>query len=161
MPVLLEPKCEYLVGSNSVGLDAEQTKKKIQKNNLHLAESEYLSPFFSCREMLFGIAKKCFHQNWDGHGAEPISAEVYRKTSNLIREFPIGLHAPELVPENDGAITLEWHENHKQELLLSINPNNIAYYVFVDGSEKKKGSYVLQESLPPFLINMINQLVED
>jgi len=109
--------------------------------------------------MLVNIAENCSKQDWDGYGAVPIPNEVYLKVLTLISNFPVGIPAPELVPENDGAITFEWQVNPKQELSLSVNPNNLGYYVFTDGSQKIKGAYVLQESLPPFFINMINQVI--
>ncbi|MFH1857211.1 MAG: hypothetical protein ABH836_08350 [Candidatus Omnitrophota bacterium] len=160
MPILLEPKSEYLIMSGHASGIGDETDKKIQEDNLHIAESAYLFSFSSCYEMLFEIARDCSEPGWDGYDAVPISGEVYLKIFTLINNFSIGLQAPELVPENDGAITLEWHKNHKQEISISINPNNIAYYACLDGSEKKHGSCVLQESLPPFLINMIDQILD-
>lgn len=160
MPSLLEPKSEYLIKSGSAGIDAKRTERAVRENASHMAESAYLSPFFSCYEMLFDIAQGCSELGWDGYGATPISGEVYFQVATLINNFPVGLSAPELVPENDGAITFEWHNNYKQEISISINPNNVMYYAFVDGSEKKNGAYVFQESLPPFLIHMINQVMD-
>jgi len=159
MPALLEPKNEYLIRSGYAGGIARETAEEIQENDSRVAESLYLFPFSSCFEMLVNIAENCSKQDWDGYGAVPIPNEVYLKVLTLISNFPMGIPAPELVPENDGAITFEWHVNPKQELSLSVNPNNLGYYVFTDGSQKIKGSYVLQESLPPFFINMINQVI--
>lgn len=153
MPALLESQNEYLISSNSskVGEETDST-----------CDSSFReSPYSSCFEKLFEIVGNCSDPGWDGYEALPIVIDVYFKIISLICNFPEGLAAPDLVPENDGAITLEWHKNNKQEVSISINPNDKAYYAFVDGSEKKHGSCVLQESMPPFLIQMINQVLDD
>jgi len=157
MPSLLDPKSEYLINSGYVGDVARATDKEMQENESRIAESDYLSPASSCYEKLVGIAGECSKSGWDGYAAVPIPGEVYFKIASLISNFPLGLQAPELVPENDGAITLEWNNSCKQELSVSINSSNIVYYAFVDGSEKRHGSYVVQKSLSPFLTHMVDQ----
>ena len=160
MPKLLEPKGEYLIRSGYAGRTAQEMDDDLQENDYLLSQSAYLYPAAFCYEMLCEIVENCSEQGWDGFDAIPIDREVYFKVLSLIHNFPVGIPAPDLVPENDGAITLEWQVNQKQELSVSINKDNVCYFVFIDGSEKRKGSYVLQESLPPFLINMINQIIE-
>jgi hypothetical protein len=158
MPTLLDPKHEYLIRSGSAGETGQSTDECIRNEDVDISDSFYSHPFSSCYESLFEIIENCSMPGWDGYEADPISPEVYLKTIDLLCNLPLGTPCPELVPENDGAITIEWQVNQKQELSLSINPNNLGYYVFTDGSEKTKGAYVLQESLSPFFLNMINQI---
>ncbi len=63
-------------------------------------------------------------RDWDGYGAEPISAETLRYARQLLAVMPETLGPPDIAPGADGSIALEWVHDagplHK--LFLDIGP---------------------------------------
>ena len=72
-------------------------------------------------EQLQGIYAECTMANWDGHGAVPISQATYIKASEFLRALPNRLPSPEIVPENDGELALEWSGSRGQALSVSLS----------------------------------------
>jgi hypothetical protein len=63
--------------------------------------------------------------NWDGYGAEPISAETLQYARQLLTVMPEPLGPPDIAPAGDGSITLEWvPDDHPKlhKLFLDIGP---------------------------------------
>jgi hypothetical protein len=77
--------------------------------------------------------------NWDGHDAEPITAETLAYARKLMRVMPKSLGAPDAAPAGDGSIALEWvpeSSTHKLDrLFLDIGPGEVwrAYWTLKTG----------------------------
>ena len=69
------------------------------------------------------IAEDCSVADWDGHGAVPISYRMYRKALEFIEALPAGLPQPELIPEADGELALEWRGARGAMLSISLGAN--------------------------------------
>ncbi|MBR1438681.1 MAG: hypothetical protein IJ587_09115 [Synergistaceae bacterium] len=55
--------------------------------------------------------------NWDGYGAEPLSAELILHTKNLLRKLHI---QPEIFPTADGTIQAEYEKENGDYLELQF-----------------------------------------
>ena len=77
--------------------------------------------------------------NWDGHDAEPITAETLVYARKLMKIMPTSLGAPDAAPAGDGSIALEWvpeNTTHKLDrLFLDIGPGEVwrAYWSLRSG----------------------------
>lgn len=64
--------------------------------------------------------------NWDGAGAEPITAATLAYARRIVAVLPSSLGAPAIAPASDGTIALEWipdDPHHKLDrLFLDIGP---------------------------------------
>jgi hypothetical protein len=64
--------------------------------------------------------------NWDGEGAEPITAGTLAYARRVVSVLPTSLGAPDIAPAADGSIALEWvpdDPQHKLDrLFLDIGP---------------------------------------
>lgn len=97
----------------------------------------YRDLFEQALEPLKGYAK---YQtpNWDGHGAEAITAATLDYARNLMKVMPAVLGAPDAAPAADGTIALEWvpdHHHKLSKLFLDIGPGEewTAYWKLHDG----------------------------
>lgn len=95
-------------------------------------------------------------QDWDGEGALPISEDAYFETTRFITSLPtyLDLPLPEISPDNDGEISLEWYRDNRQVFVVTISGKNRIAYAGLFGANKIYGTEYFAESLP--LIILIN-----
>jgi CheY-like chemotaxis protein len=64
------------------------------------------------------------HANWDGHDAEPITAETLSYARWLLGLIPETLGSPDIAPSADGSIGLEWvpESGPVHKLFFDIGP---------------------------------------
>jgi hypothetical protein len=90
-------------------------------------------------QQLEEVFEECSSEGWDGERAKPISGEVMQCAKSFLRSFPLGIEAPEIGAEPDGAITLEWYRSPNRVISVSINPGGWLYYAAIIGATKRHG----------------------
>jgi hypothetical protein len=134
-----------------------------RRNNLeHLQESNALG--FVAKgvfQHLEEVFEECSTVGWDGEQAKPISGEVLLYAQKFLNSFPLGIEAPEISAESDGAITLEWYRSPNRVLSISINPNGWVYYAAIMGTSKRHGSDFALMGISRDLLNLISQITMD
>ncbi len=88
---------------------------------------------------IYELTEECAVENWDGYGAARISDLTLQNTLLFIRLLPDGIALPEIAPEPDGSISLDWMPNRHRTFSLSIGTSNQLAYAWVDGSERGHG----------------------
>lgn len=74
-------------------------------------------------EHLNEVYADCQFSNWDGYGAVPISYYTYHKALCFLEALPSHCPFPEVIPEPDGDLALEWRGGHGKKLSVSLNAN--------------------------------------
>jgi hypothetical protein len=82
------------------------------------------------------IANECAAAGWDGAGAEPASQDAVARAVDLIRALPDGVALPELAPEPDGQISLDWIQSRNRLFSLSVGPGRRLAYAWLDGEDR-------------------------
>lgn len=82
------------------------------------------------------IAGKCARPGWDCSGAEAIYKCVAIRAAAVIRALPKGCPLPELAPEPNGSISLDWIRSRHKILSLSVSRSNRLPYAWIDGTER-------------------------
>lgn len=90
-------------------------------------------------QQLDEIFEECSSAGWDGDRAKPISSEVLQCAKLFLRSFPLGIEAPEIGAEPDGALTLEWYRSPDRVISISINPGGWLYYAAIIGATRRHG----------------------
>lgn len=90
-------------------------------------------------QQLDEIFEECSTEGWDGERAKPISSEVLQCAKTFLKSFPLGIEAPEIGAEPDGAITLEWYRSPNRVISISINPGGWLYYAAIIGATRRHG----------------------
>jgi len=73
-------------------------------------------------EELFKTFEECRQPNWDGYGAQPVSAETYHLAYEFLTALPLGTPIPSIGAEPDSHITVERYRSPRQTLSVSVSP---------------------------------------
>lgn len=85
---------------------------------------------------LWELAAEHSAANWDGEGASPVSRIASEKAAALIRSLPSHIPMPELAPEPDGSISMDWIASRTRFISLSIGEGDRIPYAWIDGSDR-------------------------
>ena len=80
---------------------------------------------FSCWPLdneLIDVYSEAGHPNWDGVGSTAISPSTILLTRRCIAVLPRKYQAPEISPEPDGHMNLEWYVSKKEAPLSEHQP---------------------------------------
>lgn len=102
------------------------------------------------------IYSDCRREGWDGYLARPVSAGAYHAAVRFILAIPAAFPMPDVVPEPDGDISLEWDCGRWNALSLSIGENGrIAYAAMLGRDKREKGSEVFDDVIPPEILGIL------
>lgn len=73
---------------------------------------------------------------WDANEAEPVSECAAIRAADFICALPEGFPLPELAPEPDGSISLDWIRSRNWILSLSIGTSDRLPYAWVEGADR-------------------------
>ena len=104
------------------------------------------------------IFSECSLEGWGGDKAKPISGEVLQDARKFLDSFPLGIEAPEVGAEPDGAITLEWYRSPNKVISISINPDGWMYYAALIGTSKRHGADSSLMGISDNLVELILQV---
>lgn len=107
-------------------------------------------------EQLFQIA--VLQDDWDGYGAVRVCENCINNASSIILALPNSIPSPDLFPNSNGTVTLEWDTDNG---LLSIELGKDSFSAFFDTKTVQKSeqnSFDGNPGLPPF-VNMAFQLI--
>jgi hypothetical protein len=85
---------------------------------------------------LWAMFDECSEQDWDACGAEPLSGVAAGAAAVFIRALPSGVPMPELAPEPNGSISLDWIQSRHRMFSLSIASTDRLAYAWMDGTDK-------------------------
>ena len=105
------------------------------------------------------VYEECSSAGWDGEQAEPISREVVEYTILFLESFPLGIEAPEISAEPDGAITLEWYRSPTRVISISINPDGWIYYAALIGTSRRHGGDCALIGVSDDILKLISQVI--
>ena len=78
-------------------------------------------------------------KNWDGYGALPVSEKAYKDAEGFIFLLSDGgLPMPDISPEVDGGIEMEWYKSAAFVFTVSINGNGVLGYSGFYGEKSRK-----------------------
>lgn len=145
--------------SGCASKSAEDVAQQIEKILDRLQESNALG--FAAKgtfQQLDEVFEECSSEGWDGERAKPISVEVLRCARRFLSSFPLGMEAPEIGAEPDGAITLEWYRSPNKVISISINPDGWMYYAALIGTSKRHGADYSLMGISDDLLKIILQV---
>jgi hypothetical protein len=90
----------------------------------------------SAIEQLRALGRECAESGWDGGEAQAIDPMALRNAEMFLRALPDGIPMPELAPEPDGAISLDWIQSRHRLLSLSLGRTLRIAYAWLDGADR-------------------------
>jgi hypothetical protein len=85
---------------------------------------------------IFELAEECSVENWDGYNSAPVSEQAFQMAIDFIRLLPEGFALPEISPEPDGSISLDWMPSRYRTFSLSIGASDQFAYAWRDGVDR-------------------------
>lgn len=108
---------------------------------------------------LFAVADECSTENWDGEGASAMEPWAVQTAERFIRVLPDGLPMPEITPEPDGSVGLDWSLAPSRVFSVSFGNSLRLAYAWLDGTDR--GHAVARfdgETIPRRILDGIREL---
>ncbi|MDO9319335.1 MAG: hypothetical protein Q7V56_14185 [Gammaproteobacteria bacterium] len=121
---------------------AAKTRNRAADAQQHLAESAYAcNPRRKFDENIQTILSECGSKNWDGYGAEAISREALLNAIHFYHEkLQSDVPYPELTPEPDGEVALEWYGHGGSSCSISFSEKNYVSFASVIKGSRVRGA---------------------
>jgi hypothetical protein len=153
----------YVPTVNAGGSDADLRKVLSEaKRELHTAASSTQSLALTS---LMRVLDECRQAGWDGYNAQAVSNEAAARTIAFLNALPSSLTPPDIVPEPDGEIAVDWDFGPSLQLSISIGPSGPLHFAGVIGEDY--GQLRVRHGTEPFegvvagdLLNYIHDLHE-
>jgi len=110
---------------------------------------------------IWGLVNECAEAGWDGANAEAVDRLAAFAAADFIRALPDGLPLPEVAPDPDGAISLDWMWSRNRLFSVSVGTSNRLAYAWLDGSDR--GHAVARfdgEQVPPRVLEGIGEIIK-
>jgi len=88
---------------------------------------------------IWALANECAEPGWDSDGAEAVDRFAAFAAADFIRALPGGVPLPEVAPEPDGSISLDWIRSRNSLFSLSVGASDRLAFAWVDGSDRGHG----------------------
>lgn len=113
--------------------------------------------------ILDNLYKECSVKNWDGYGAEPLCKELREVVEKFLNLLPNNIPDPDIIPDTDGEISLDWYREKNTIFSISIGKNNQLNYAFRSGNGKESycGSEIFNDKIPKPIIGILNIFFKD
>lgn len=106
-------------------------------------------------EHLLDLSDRYRHANWDGEGAEPIPEAAFQEAQEFLQKLTSWMPLPEVVPEPDGYLGLEWYANKWLLYVVSFNGQGALSCSGLAGQERIYGTRFMDEGIPADILRNI------
>lgn len=111
---------------------------------------------------IWALVNECDGQGWDGSGAEAVDRFAAFAAVDFIRALPEDVPLPEVAPDPDGSISLDWIQSKQRLFSLSVGTNGRLAFAWLDGSDRGHGVEQFDgERIPRRVIAGILEIVWD
>lgn len=108
------------------------------------------------------IARDCAYADWDGYRAEPISQSTCNRAGVFLALLPTWMIAPDIVPESDGDIAVEWYAAPERTFSISIGAIGPLHYAGLLGHEEEvHGVVPFTDNIPETLLRHISEIIRN
>lgn len=151
--IMLFPKIGF-------GPDFERLSKYSDEIGFEVRKAITLGRQNDVLQALDVIYEECSEEGWDGYDAIPITEDAYNEASRLIMTLPVTsfIPMPDITPEPDGSIALEWSKDKHKIFVVSVRGKNEIVYAGIFGLNKTHGIEYFGDSLPLIIIENLKRL---
>ena len=107
------------------------------------------------------IYVECSSKNWDGYRAKPIIKGLRKIVEKFLNALPSNIPDPEISPDPDGEISLEWCYAKNKMFSISIGRKGQIAYAVLDGARRSSGIEVFEKEMPESIIFQINNFLAE
>ena len=109
---------------------------------------------------VWALVNECSLPGWDGDAAEPVDRFAAFRAADVIRALPPHVPLPEVAPEPDGAISLDWIRSRNRVFSLTVGSGDRLAFAWLDGSDRGDGVVRFDgEVVPNRVLQGIDEIV--
>jgi len=110
-------------------------------------------------KVLYEVYQECSEANWNGYDAIPMSQEAYFEARELLRMIPSSYPMPDILPEPNGEIGLEWYKDKDFVFAITVGGKNRITYAGLFGKDNEThGTEFFADSLPKVISENIERI---
>ena len=83
------------------------------------------------------VARECAKEGWDGYDAKPVTRTTCDRACAFLNILPLWMFAPDIVPEADGEIAIEWYIAPERTFSVSIGESGPLHYAGLFGHDEE------------------------
>ncbi len=107
---------------------------------------------------LFEIADYCSVEDWDGYGATPVNLFAIKQIREFLSQLP-DLPIPEIIPDNDGSIALQWYRDKGNQLIISFNGEpELVYSGIFNYQNRSRGFELFSTYIAESILDLIKRI---
>jgi hypothetical protein len=154
--------CPSIMSFPAVGFSADVARLNeiLRQDFSDIRKAETLGRQNETLQSLDEIVEECSRPGWDGYDALPITEDAYLEARRLIRCLPLisFIPMPDITPEPNGGIALEWSKGTRRIFVASIGGKNEITYAGLFGMNKTHGTEYFGDALPSVFLENLKRL---
>lgn len=141
--------------------DAARTLKDFRKGIIVLNHESVTFSNLSLDDQLIDAYSEAAQPGWDGDGSMAVAPATLQLTKAFVESLPRKYQTPEIAPEPDGHVNLEWYSGKRRLLSVSVNPDGRLHWAALIGSEDPRGSCVFLGEAPKTLLHLLRRVCRE
>lgn len=106
------------------------------------------------------VARECAKECWDGYSAKPVTQATCDRARAFLNDLPLWMSAPDIVPEADGEIAIEWYVAQDQTFSISIGESGPLHFAGLFGhNEEVHGVAPFSGNVPGNILQFISDIL--
>jgi hypothetical protein len=131
-----------------------------------VASTERSIALFGAKSAVIGriyeVAAECENACWDGEQATGISPAICERAVSFIRALPDGMSLPDVAPEPDGALSLDWIAGRSRVFSVSAGSSNRLAFAWIDGTDRGHGVARFDgDAIPARILDGIREITNE
>lgn len=115
---------------------------------------------WSTLKELYEMEGECGEPGWDGYDAQVVSRRAVGNAVSFIEALPPEFPLPEVAPEPDGSVELDWFAGAARVVSVSISESDRIAYAYRDGTDSGHGVARFDgESVPAPILHTIRTAI--
>jgi hypothetical protein len=134
-PLSLIPTSDVIADGTAVSAEAGAVYRSAITARESLEQSIVLfGPQTACIAEILTIVAEHSQPEWNDENAAPVSLLAMHRAIAFIRALPRALPMPEVAPEPDGSISLDWIATRSRVLSVSVGVTDRLAFAWIDGT---------------------------
>ena len=114
----------------------------------------------SLKTEVYNLLKEAGSEDWDGEDALPLMPETVAIAQKLIDEFPCYISRPDVAATPHGEVDFDWVTDRDVMLTVSVCPSKAIAFAGLFNGTQVRGSEEWKGTLPRFVKNCFEQLLD-
>lgn len=110
-------------------------------------------------DTLLMLPAEYLEANWNGEEAAPIPETAIQEARRFLHKLPATFPLPEVVPEPDGYLGLEWYANKWLLYVVSFNGKGMLSCSGLNGPDRTYGTRYMDEGIPAEILRNIAKVI--